>query len=43
MGQPSLAIYATELFREYGVQQLVRSDRAARRPSRCARATSCWR
>jgi purine-nucleoside phosphorylase len=24
MGQPSLAIYANELFREYGVQQLVR-------------------
>lgn len=24
MGQPSLAIYATELFQEYGVQQLVR-------------------
>ena len=24
MGQPSLAIYATELFREYGVEQLVR-------------------
>jgi purine-nucleoside phosphorylase len=24
MGQPSLAIYATELFREYGVRQLVR-------------------
>lgn len=24
MGQPSLAIYATELFRDYGVQQIVR-------------------
>src|SRR5690606_22796837 len=24
MGQPSLAIYATELFQDYGVQQLVR-------------------
>src|SRR5262245_62318728 len=24
MGQPSLAIYATEMFQEYGVEQLVR-------------------